>query len=73
MTKIEQMELAVSDNAIHCSGCEDRIHTVLSRVSGVLKVKADHNTQRVSVTVDSDRASIETVKQRLEAAGYRAV
>lgn len=71
MTKIEQLELTVLDNAIHCSGCESRIETVLKKVPGVVKVKADHKTQKVSLTLDIEKTPPDNVKQKLEFAGYR--
>lgn len=72
MAKIDQMELTVQDNAIHCGGCESRIETVLKRLPGVVKVKADHQTQRVSLALDTDKTPVDEVKEKLGAAGYQA-
>lgn len=55
MAKIEQLELAVMDKAIHCSGCESRIETVLKKLPGVVKAKANHKTQKVSLALDIDK------------------
>lgn len=71
MAKVEQVELTVQDKAIHCSGCETRIETVLKKLPGVVKVKADHKAQKVSITLDTDRTPIGAVKRKLEFAGYR--
>jgi len=71
VTNIEQVELTVRDKGIHCSGCEARIESVLGKVPGVLRVKADHATQKVNVTLDTDRTPADEVKQRLELVGYR--
>jgi copper chaperone CopZ len=65
------MELTVWDNAIHCSGCESRIETILKKLPGLIKVKADQKTQKVSITLDTDRTPAGEVKQKLELAGYR--
>jgi copper chaperone CopZ len=72
VAKIEQVGLTVQDNAIHCGGCESRIETVLKKLPGVMKVKADHKTQKVSITLDTDKTLVLEVTKRLEAAGYRA-
>ncbi|MBI4340625.1 MAG: heavy-metal-associated domain-containing protein [Chloroflexi bacterium] len=71
MAKVERVDLTVQDKAIHCSGCESRIETVLKKLPGVVKVKADHKTQRVAITLDTDRTSASEMKRRLELAGYR--
>ncbi|MBI4287457.1 MAG: cation transporter [Chloroflexi bacterium] len=71
MAEVEHVELTVQDKAIHCSGCESRIETVLKKLPGVVKVKADHKTQKVSITLDTSRTLIGEVKQKLEFAGYR--
>ncbi|MDA1347288.1 MAG: heavy metal-associated domain-containing protein [Chloroflexi bacterium] len=71
MAKIEQLELMVEDKAIHCSGCESRIEQVLKRLPGVVKAKADHGTQRVSLTLDVEKTPLDDMKQKLEFAGYR--
>jgi copper chaperone CopZ len=65
------MELTVQDRAIHCSGCESRIELVLKRLPGVMKVKADHRSQKVSLALDADKTPLDEVKRKLETAGYR--
>jgi copper chaperone CopZ len=71
MPKVEQLELTVLEKAIHCSGCESRIQGILGRLPGVAKVKADHKTQKVSLTLDVEKAPLEEVRRKLESAGYR--
>lgn len=71
MAKIEQLELTVLESFIHCSGCEGRIKGILGRMPGVAKVKADHKTQKVSLTLDVEKAPLEEVRRKLEIAGYR--
>jgi len=61
----------VQDNAIHCSGCESRIEQVLKRLPGVMKVRADHRSQKVSLAIDADKTPPGEVKRKLESAGYR--
>ena len=72
MTKIETLELTVKgEELIHCVGCENRIENVISNVSGVLKVKADHTTQEIRITLDQDRVSLNEVREKLDFMGYQ--
>ena len=70
MAQTETHEITVLDKAIHCAGCEARIQSVLARMSGVHKVKADHKTQKVQLTFDSANVSVQDVKDKLEDLGY---
>ncbi len=70
MANIGQIELRVRDNAIHCADCESRIEKVLRQLPGVLQVSADHKTQRVVITVDTERTQESELKRTLEVAGY---
>ena len=71
MAKIEQLDLTVQDRAIHCEGCESRIQTVVGRLQGVVKVRADHKTQLVTLTLDTEQTPLDEVRQKLEFAGFR--
>jgi copper chaperone CopZ len=70
MAKVEQIELTVRDNAIHCDGCESRIEKVVRELPGVVRASADHRTQRVVVTADTERTSASAIREKLQAAGY---
>ena len=70
MTQIETYEIHVLDKAIHCSGCEARIQSVLARMPGVQEVDADYKTQKVHFTLDSASVSVQDVKEKLEDLGY---
>jgi copper chaperone CopZ len=70
MTQIEQIELAVDGDAIHCDGCESRIEKVLGQLPGVLRAKADHQTQLVTLMLDAKRTPLSEVKEKLEFAGF---
>lgn len=72
MPGIQQVELTVEDNAIHCASCEQRIATVLRRLPGVIHVEANHTSQRVSLALDAEKTSLDEVKATLATAGYEA-
>ena len=57
---------------IHCEGCENTIRSALSRLPGVVDVRASHATKQVDVIVHGKE--IETaVKERLRALGFDPV
>jgi copper chaperone len=70
VAKIEQIQLTVRDQAIHCDGCESRIEKMVREMPGVLRVSADHRSQEVAVTADTERTSIPAIREKLAAAGY---
>ncbi len=70
MAHIEKHELTIGDNAIHCGGCEARIEQVIGREPRVRRVKADHATQQVAVTVDADQIGLDQLRAKLDALGF---
>jgi len=71
MAKVGHVELMVRDKAIHCNGCESRIETVLKKLPGVENVKADHKTQKVTITLDPEKVSNGQIRAKLEQLGYK--
>ena len=65
---MEQLELNVS--GMTCTGCEQRITKALSRLEGVVRSAANHQTGRVRVVFDAARTSERSVRSTLEQAGY---
>ncbi len=70
MAQVETHEITLRDNAIHCEGCEARIQSVLTKMPGVQESKASYKTQKVGLTLDSARVSIQEIKDKLEDLGY---
>ena len=56
-----------------CTGCEQRISAVLSRLDGVVRSSADHTTGDVLVVLDPARTSEQAAADAIERAGYRVV
>lgn len=54
-----------------CTGCEERIARVLSRLDGVQEASADHCTGEVRVAFDPGRVVPGALAERIERAGYR--
>lgn len=63
----------VGEYTMHCGGCARTVTLALRSVPGVLKADADHQTQAVDITLDSDEASIEAVTETLAQLGFEAV
>lgn len=61
------------ERTIHCDGCERTIQHTLSKLPGVKRVKADHRTQFIQLTLDTDAAGEERVQHELERIGYIAI
>ena len=47
-------ELKIKINGMVCGGCENRVKTALSEISGVESVDADHNTGIVTIKSEKD-------------------
>ena len=73
MAHIENHRLTIGDEAIHCGGCEARIEQVPGREPGVRRVKADHQTQQVTISVDADQLGLDEVRAKLEGMGFRTI
>jgi copper chaperone CopZ len=71
VVSVDTVVLRVSGMA--CSGCEQRINTVLRRVEGVREVTADHSTGVVRVRVGPELADRAVLAERLAAAGYPVI
>jgi copper chaperone len=68
---MERIVLQVS--GMSCSGCEERLGTVLRRVEGVRAAMADHVCGRVEVRVGSEFSDPALLAERIEAAGFQVI
>lgn len=65
---MKQLELKVS--GMTCTGCEQRIANALSRLEGVVRSTANHQTGQVRVVFDAARISEQAVRSAIEQTGY---
>lgn len=65
--------LVLQVDGMTCTGCEQRIGTVLRRVEGVREVAADHTTGQVEVRGGSELTDPSVLAERITAAGYAVV
>lgn len=57
---------------MHCAGCETRIKNNLRFVKGIKQIATDVSRQRVTVTYDADKASVQNFINSLKKIGYIA-
>ena len=65
---IESVVLTVTD--MNCGGCETNITGKLEAINGVISVKASFKDKAVSVEYDTDKTSLDTVKDTITGAGF---
>jgi len=62
----------IGPQRMDCEGCEHAVQRSLTRLPGVRRVQADHDTQRVVVQLDTAQTNAEVIKARLATSGYQA-
>lgn len=65
---MKQLTLDVS--GMSCTGCEQRIESALSRLDGVVRSKADHQSGVVTVVINPAKATEDAVRASIMQAGY---
>ncbi|MCH7588419.1 MAG: heavy-metal-associated domain-containing protein [Chloroflexi bacterium] len=60
----------ISQQNLHCAGCERTAEYTLTRIPGVKSVKANHKTQIIEVDMSLNGEDIEKVKAELKWIGY---
>ncbi|ABR33613.1 sulfite exporter TauE/SafE family protein [Clostridium beijerinckii] len=53
-----------------CTSCENRVERALMKIDGVLNAMASYSAQQVTVEYDSNRCSMEQLKEAINKAGY---
>jgi len=66
--KREQAAFDVPD--LKCSGCVERVQSVLGRFDGVQSASADLEAKTATVRYDADRTSPGKIREAIEEAGY---
>lgn len=57
---------------MHCANCENRIKGNLKFEKGVKKIETNVDEQKVYVTYDADKTSVEKLQKGFEKFGYKA-
>lgn len=64
----ESISLAVS--GMKCGGCESNVSTRLNNIEGVISVAASSKENKVDVTFEPSKTSIDAISQAITEAGY---
>ena len=65
--------LRIRVTGMGCGGCEDTVKRSLQQVEGIEGVTASYKAGLVGVSFDAERVTTETIRARIEAAGYTVV
>lgn len=65
-------ELKLKINGMVCGGCENRVKTALSEISGVESVDANHKTGIVIIKLEKNLESAQ-IKEKITDLGYEIV
>ncbi len=65
-------ELRIKINGMVCGGCENRVKTALSEITGIESVDADHNTGMVTIKSEND-LDIAQIKERITDLGFEII
>lgn len=65
-------ELKLKINGMVCGGCENRVKTALSEISGVESVDANHKTGIVIIKLEKNLESAQ-IKEKITDFGYEIV
>ncbi len=61
----------IGEQMMHCGGCENTVKFALKQLPGVQQVEANHGTQLIALTFDTEELDLERVRQELEWIGYQ--
>ncbi len=61
----------IGEQTIHCSGCENTIRRGLTQMPGVRQAEPSHKTQRIELTLDTDKVALEAVREKLDRMGWQ--
>ncbi|MGW0734767.1 cation transporter [Streptomyces sp. NPDC002851] len=71
MSDTTPRKLVLQVRGMTCTGCEERIGKVLSRLDGVRESTADHRTGLVWVAFDATEVTLDALAERIEQAGFQ--
>ena len=63
-------EITLTVEGMSCEHCEKRVEQKTGALSGVTKVKADHNANRVVVSFDEKKTDEAAVREVISSCGY---
>ncbi len=65
------IEEKISVRGMTCVGCEVTLEESLSKIDGVVSVKASHHKKQAVIEFDSTQTNITAIKKAVKEAGYK--
>lgn len=72
MAKNIKTAVLTTEPQMHCSGCENKVKNNLRFVKGIKQIETNLEKQRITVTYDADKTSVQKLIKSLKKAGYTA-
>ena len=63
----------VGINGMTCVGCEVTLEDNISKIEGVVSVKASHTENKATIAFDSTKTDIKTIKRMIKESGYKPI
>jgi len=62
---------SIGVNGMTCVGCEVTLEENISKIEGVVTVKASHSDEEAIIEFDSTKTDIKTITETIEESGYK--
>jgi copper chaperone CopZ len=62
---------SITVKGMTCVGCEITLEESVSKIEGVVNVKASHKKEKAFIEFDSTKTNIKTIKQSIKKTGYK--
>ena len=62
--------VSLNVNGMKCGGCETTVKDKLMGVDGIISAAADHKERKVKVEFESDKVSLDSIRDVIAEAGF---
>ncbi|WKD86907.1 Mercuric transport protein periplasmic component [Polaribacter huanghezhanensis] len=62
---------SIGVNGMTCVGCEVTLEDNISKIEGVVSVKASHTEKKATIEFDSTKTDIKTITKTIKKSGYK--
>ena len=62
---------SIGVNGMTCVGCEVTLEQNISKIEGVVSVKASHTEKKATIEFDSTKTDIKTITKTIKETGYK--
>ncbi len=65
--------IEVKVEGMSCTSCENTIQESVQKLPGISSVKADHQAKKTTVTYDTTKTNVASIKEAIGKCGYQVV